>query len=466
MSRVYYIACGILLVIVGIISLMSFSIKEKTNAGELDYHRNHPAQIVEISELDLSIKEGYVSQKEETVEILRDGKVVAYVKFGKPVVVAQADQEEKWGYFQFPTICRSEDGKLIVSWQMNEDSHKAYGKAPKGRAMSRDEGKTWEPLDEKYFIKGDMSLTLRNGDVLQIVTPKSKEINQYSSFPKPVFNDSHLKMKYYLEKNLPDDLRGVFFNKRDGKTKSNKGIHGEIDDPGLIRYAIDDMMPLMWWGEMEELDDGTILGGIYRTYYLNQDDETPKSAITFYASKDGGYHWKAIGKIPYRIEEIEDKSREYDRTRGFSEASFEVLKDKSLFCVLRSGYNTPMYKTYSYDGGRNWTEPEAFTPNGVRPQLLQLYNGIMIMVSGRPGVQLRFCINADGVNWTEPIEMFPFMDENGNYDMWGVSCGYSRLLSVDKNTFYMVYSDFGTQNTEGELRKSIMFRKVSLTKRR
>ena len=88
------------------------------------------------------------------------------------------------------------------------------------------------------------------------------------------------------------------------------------------------------------------------------------------------------------------------------------------------------------------------------------------MASGRPGLQLRFCIDGDGVNWTEPIEMLPFLDEKNNYDVWGISCGYSGLLLVDNNTFCMVYSDFTTHNAKGKLRKSIVFRKVSVIKRR
>ena len=67
------------------------------------------------------------------------------------------------------------------------------------------------------------------------------------------------------------------------------------------------------------------------------------------------------------------------------------------------------------------------------------------------------------MNWTEPIEMFPFLDENGKYstDVYhGVSCGYAELLIVNDNTFYIVYSDFNTRNENGEKRKSIFFRKI------
>ena len=430
--------------------------------GSKKNNKRSPVILEEINP-DLSIHEGYVSLKKETVRIVRNGKVVAKVKLGKPVMVAQAEQEEEWGYFQFPGICRSDDGKLIVSWMMNEDSHKAYDKGDIFKRMSTNGGKTWKPLDRDYFIRGFLSFDLKNGDVIQIHNPASKNIKEYRSFPKPVSSISTSNMTFYLEKDLPDNLRGTYINIRNGQTKQIVRFQGKLEDPGLMRYAIDDLMPLMWWGEIKELQDGSLVGGIYRTYYKDFEEVTPKSCITFYKSNDKGHHWKALGRIPYRIEEI--KGRKYDTTRGFCEASFDVLNDSTFFCVIRTGYNTPMYKTYSYDGGKNWTEPTAFTPNGVRPQLLKMDNGILVLASGRPGVQLRFSIDGDGKNWTEPIEMLPYMNEDGSHNIWGATCGYSRLLKVDNQTFYLVYSDFKTKNEEGEYRKAIMFRKITINKK-
>lgn len=426
--------------------------------------RNNPVRIVEENVPNLSIKEGYISQKNEAVKIVRSGRVLAEVKLGDPVMVAQAEQEEKWGYFQFPIIGRAIDGRLIVSWQMNADSHTAYGKGNRGKMMSLDEGKTWLPLDKSYVFKYKSSriLELSNGNTLLVTTPVSKDVKSYNTFPTPVYRDKTMGMNYYLESELPEDLRGVYLSLRDSIGRVIINFHGELDDPGLLRYDIDNLMPLKWWGDIKEMADGSFVAGIYPSCYLNENNELPKSDITFYRSTDSGYHWKAIGNVPYEIEKIKDKRRQYDRYQGFSEATFEILKDSTFFCVIRTGYNTPMYKTFSYDRGEHWTEPVAFTSNGVRPQLLLLDNGVMVMASGRPGVQLRFCLNGDGNTWTEPIEMLSFMDENGEYDVWGRSCGYANLFPAGENRFYMVYSDFKTRNKQGDYRKSIIFREIEL----
>jgi len=454
----------ILFAFVGLVLLVSFYKGNVSASDNMEYKRKRLAQITEELKPDLSIKEGYVSQKKETVKIVRNGKAVATVKLGEPVMVAQAEQEEKWGYFQFPGIGRTEDGKLIVSWQLSEDSHKAYGKGKSGYRMSSDEGKTWVPLDREYFTIGGRMLRLSNGNILQVATPTSKDVSGYLSFPAPVYRDSLMKMDYYLESDLPDDLRGMYLCLRDSTGKRIKSFQGKLEDTGLLRYAIGGLLPIKWWGDMKELSDGSLIAGIYPSCYLKQKNELPKSDVTFYKSVDEGCHWKKIGSIPFSIDKIKDPKRQYDRYQGFSEACFEILRDCTFFCVMRSGYNTPMYKSFSYDKGHTWTKPEAFTPNGVKPRMLQLDNGVLVLASGRPGLQLRFCLDGDGKTWTGPIEMLPFMDENGNYDMWAVSCGYPRLLQAGNNTFYMVYSDFRTQNEHGEIRKSIIFRKITIVK--
>ena len=127
-----------------------------------------------------------------------------------------------------------------------------------------------------------------------------------------------------------------------------------------------------------------------------------------------------------------------------------------------------MYKTVSKDGGVNWTAPVVFAPNGVNPNLLLLNNGTLCVASGRPGLQLRFNIDGDGEFWTEPIEMMPFMDANGNYIRDAsvrYTCGYFSYLIYDDNSFYIVYSDFKKKDSNGEERKAIMFRKVEVVRK-
>ena len=149
----------------------------------------------------------------------------------------------------------------------------------------------------------------------------------------------------------------------------------------------------------------------------------------------------------------------------FDEPTFEVLPDSTFICVMRSGSTSPMYKTFSYDKGYSWTKPEPFTPNGVNPKLMRLGNNVLVLASGRPGVQLRFSLDGDGKTWTEPIEMLPFSYSSFNKDMaFEATCGYANIIADGENSFYIVYSDFKTKNTKGEQRKAIMVRRVEVVK--
>ena len=400
----------------------------------------------------LKIHEGILSQHAMKIRYMRKGKSVAKITLSEPVMVAMANQEEQWGYFQFPTVGRAEDGTLIVTWQMRADSHTAYGKLAEKRykpMMSKDGGITWVPMDKEYFsLHGNYYVKLKDGGILQIYTPMTKDIHSFEIFPQPVARKGG--KDFYIADSLPDKLQGTFFNYWD-KEKKTKSFHARIIDPGYLRYAIDGLMPVVWWENIKELSNNSLLAGIYPTYYRSDCGEVLPNGVTFYSSDDNGYTWKVKGKI---------NSEKIDGV-GFDEPSYEILSDSSLICVLRTGSVSPMYSSFSKDFGKTWSKPRPFTPNGVRPWLKMMENGVLILASGRPGVQLRFSFDGTGKNWSDSIDMLPFMNSDGTYNR-EVSCGYAAILELNKNSFLIVYSDFMTKNIHGLLRKSIWCRKVTV----
>ncbi len=149
---------------------------------------------------------------------------------------------------------------------------------------------------------------------------------------------------------------------------------------------------------------------------------------------------------------------------SYDEPCFEVLRDSSFICIMRTGATSPLCMSFSMDKGKHWTTPQAFTPNGVKPQLLKLGNGVLALSAGRPGVQIRFNLDGKGREWTDPIDMIPFMNSDGSFERY-VSCGYTSLIEATQNTFYLVYSDFTQRNSLDEIRKSIWFRKVTVKRK-
>lgn len=409
----------------------------------------------------LPIHEGLYSSEAQRIRYKAGGKTRAIIELGAPVKVSQTDRKEPWGYYQFPSIAKTDDGTLIVSWSMVNDSHESYGKKsdrPVGPMISKDGGITWQTIDKSYnaYARG-YNGRRRNGDILEVVTPESKDIRAYDSFPEEVGRAGNIS--FYPVDSLPDEFRGVYFKYRtkDGETSS---FHATLKDPGLLRYAIDGKMPVVWWGNIEEMADNSLVAGVYPCYYLDENGLVQPVSASFYKSVDNGRSWVFESNIPFK-----DGNAFKGGDHGFTEPAFKILKDSTFICVMRTGSRSSMHKTFSYDRGKTWTDPVPFTPNGVMPNLLKLDNGVLALSSGRPGVQLRFSLDGTGERWTEPIDMIHFMKEDGTYTL-DVSCGYTSMIENGRDSFFLVYSDFTTKNREGEPRKSIWCRKVRVIRKR
>lgn len=406
----------------------------------------------------LTIREGIISKHAQRIRYKKDGKTIAIIKLSEPVLIAQAEQEERWGYFQFPGIGKSTDGELRITWQMADDTYEAYGKKPvrqRAPMWSKDGGKTWYPEKKMADVRSHgYNVQLKDGGFLEVYTPAAKDITTIKKLPKAISKKG--KESFYKVDDLPEELQGVYF----AYTNANGDaeiIHSKLNDPGLLRSANDNLLPVVWWGNIKRLSDETLIAGVYPTYYLNDKGKVSESCVSFYSSSDTGITWDVVGVIPFRKDGIAD-------VRGsgcYEEPAFEVLEDETFICVMRTGSKSPMYKTFSYDKGKTWTTPQPFTSNGVKPNLMLLKNGVLVLASGRPGVQIRFSLDGTGNEWTEPIDMVPFMN-NSFFDSQDVSCGYVSIIETDDDSFLMVYSDFTTKNNEGETRKSIWCRKVRI----
>lgn len=406
---------------------------------------------------NLTISEGFVITKAQSVRFKSNDITDGSMRISEPVMIAQAVKEEPWGFFQFPSLGQADDGTLVVTWKMAEDSYISYGKEGTHASpmMSKDDGKTWQPIDKSYRLHTkEYNIDLRNGDYLQITTPRAKTIKEYKQFPKAVYAD--INGAYYMVEDLPEELQGIYlkYKLKDGPEET---IHATLQDPGLLRYAEDGMMSVVWWGDIKELPGDVLVAGVYPAVYLNNSGMPTQSGVSFYQSEDRGRSWQIIGKIPFVFDGIAEKTGD----KRYDEPAFEVLNDSTFICVMRTGSSSPMYQSKSNDKGHTWTKPEPIAPNGVLPRLLLLKNGVLVLVSGRPGIQIRCSFDGTGETWSAPIELIPYKHEDSSYSR-DVSCGYASVIEAGRDSFYIVYSDFTKTNSDGDVRKSIWFRKVSV----
>ena len=423
---------------------------------------NQPIQTVDETNskfIDVNnLKAGIVAYRASNFDYKRDGQTVLKVELKEPVVVAIASQPEKWGYFQFPDIMHKRDNSLLVTWHLNPDAMEAYGNHKFGSAISKDGGATWQ-LAEYNGDEGGFELP--NGDRIKVHTPKPIKATELN-LPKPVdkiMGDTYSKSAYEFYKlhDLPEQVNGVYIDRLPKGSNEWKTERASLYDPQAVRYTLRGMFPIVWWGDMHIAKDKSLIAGIYPGFEINSSGSVnPYHEIFFYRSVDNGHSWKIQGRIQYVADTVNDPIG--PKRMGLMEPAYEILPDGSFVCVMRTTDgigNGPMYISHSNDLGVTWTKPEIITPSGVLPHLLQLKNGVLVMSSGRPGVQLRFSADGEGKMWTDAFEMMPYKDYNDQ-----VSCGYTGILPTGPDRFLLVYSDFRYPNKEGEPRKAIKVREV------
>ena len=409
------------------------------------------------------IQPGVLSYGESKIIYRRDGQPLVNVELQAPVVVAAATKQEGWGFFQFPGLYRSAVGNLLVaSYQMQCDGLECQGTGVSVRMLSSDNGKTWYPSNQSVWGRGLFLPAI--GEYITYTSPAPLKVSDLQ-LPAPVGSNleaSGRLFTYYQMAELPAALQGAYVVRtKDGRSTT---IHASLDDPGAVRYSNNDLFPVTWWGDMRLLPDNSIVAGMYAMFYERPNGGVYPSGVSFYRSTDYGMSWKIQGKIPYSYDPLVDPNGHRRLAFGYTEPAFEVLSDGTFLCVMRTddAYGRgPMYLSRSSDQGVTWSQPQAFTPAGVLPKLLQLENGVLVLASGRPGVQIRFSLDGKGEKWTDPFEMVPFNDAN---DV-AASCGYTQLLATGPDSFLVIYSDFRYLNQNKEERKAIKIREIKIAKK-
>ncbi len=412
-----------------------------------------PATAYQLARLYRSLGEGKrASEALASFERLKEETPGLRVEIDPPSLMVEGPPEEtRWGRYQFPAVHRMADGRLISFVHVEADSAAAYG-LPKRTFVSSDDGFTWR--EEAEAASQPYGLRLGPAEWLRIDTPPSLDASKLS-LPAPAGSFTSYRQAYSLYRmtELPADLRAIFFQRHvNGGWKSESTV---LDEPAGLRYVTGGRFPRIWWGDMRKAADGSLLAVTYPSIAGGGPPFHFTSAC--WRSVDGGRAWRMLARIPYRPDEAADPQAA--KRDGFSEPTFEVLSDGALYAVLRTtdgNGSGPMYSVRSSDNGRTWTKPAVMAPAGVLPRLLRLANGVLVLSSGRPGVQLRFSRDGHGRTWSKPWELVPITNDGIQYD----TCGYTDLAAIDRDSFLIVYSWFRKPDQAGRPRKAILARRV------
>lgn len=418
-------------------------------------HRNNP-----YSKFDVGVA---VYHKPTKVEYRRNGSTVLDIEFKEPALVYQADTPQAWGFVQFPRIARvKKENKLVVIWNLAPDDIRSKPKI--GWRYSKDNGKNWFfRWKERPKLPG---LLLSNNEEIILASLNFSEDEYVKALPLRNFNVKDGTLKLYRKDNLNFRHKGFYVRRKNySNGKEYFQLSPIANDSLILGHSFKGVLPVQAWGPVKELRNGELISVQYPVFQLKDDESIELSGIGIYKSYNYGDSWRLVSVIPYSSVNADYSISDFENRNGFglSEPAIEVLDNGSILCVIRSSSEIAqdyMYSSISKDGGNSWSTPKAISKNGVSPQLLKLDNGVIVLSSGRPGVQIRFMDNSQEQIWTDAFEMLRFEGLEGQ-----VSCGYTGLLSLDNNRFIIVYSDFRSRDKNNIPRKAIMVREVVVNKR-
>ncbi|MCX6991930.1 MAG: sialidase family protein [Kiritimatiellaeota bacterium] len=390
------------------------------------------------------------------------------ITIAEPLVVAQAPVGEKrWGYWQFPGLSDTQPA-ISIDFSICEDSMSAYGTGqtsyPSHFVL---DGNTWKLPTGKSSGGG---LLLPNGDRLSHHVPPSLKVADLK-LPEPVgqwIKTYGAKITLYRAKDLPPELANMRFSRYCKDTDKWVTEIADVNERLGIRIAYNDLFPLFGgnWFNMKVAPDNSVMLAKtgYYIYFPRQDLGAERfSRVIFLRSTDNGRKWRTPGAItqgtiPYVPDTDADPMAML--RDGFEEPGFEFAEDGTMVCFIRTDDGVgvgPLYVSRSQDMGKNWSKPKVFNPYGVKPMLLTLKNGVMVLAYGRPGVEVRFS-GDNGWTWTEPYKLVPLTSSNRMVD----SCGYTSLLATGDDKFLIAYSNFRYKGSDGLERKTILTREITI----
>ena len=378
----------------------------------------------------------------------------------EPVVVSQAPAGVKeWGPWQFPLLQRLADGQLLAEFQTGADSATDYG-LPMGQAVSDDNGASWHAVPAPGLTAG---LRLPNGDELRAIQQPSVPLKGLA-MPKPwaVIPGSYdaVVQTYYWRAELPANLpRGwAFLRRRAGGTEWVKEL-AQVTVPDQVEYATEGVyvVPFLDQDRIQVAPDGRLLSMLYVRPQMSRHRTVDRRYLSMLLeSADQGRTWTCKSTIPYCPDPKADP--DWDARDGFTEPQIGWLPDGSLLALMRTSDGNsrgPLYATRSPDSGASWEKPRVFNgQTGSWPQILSLKNGVTVVSSGAPGVYLCWSADPAGKTWSAPLAVVPH----------GGTCGYSDLLALNDHEFLIVYSNFDIPDRNGQPRKTILCRKVTVRK--
>ncbi len=379
-----------------------------------------------------------------------------------PVVVAVSEvNEERWGFHQFPAFARLPDGTILLMYADAADMSETHGE-PAPAFTSHDGGGTWAPhAGEPQPIRPHFSISpVFDGEYLIMASHHYLDIAETDMvMPEPVAEaDVYGIVRTYRTAEMPAEVQD-YFRRIPAKRWTpatnrwtDETVEYELRNHLTWKREHSTVLPRTFFERSLLRTDDELLYADYRVRYALTDGAVaPKGGSHLMVSTDNGHSFQRRAVIA-----VDPAGNNL-----MGEPQLSPTADGELVCVLRQTdhLQKPMLLTWSKDRGHTWTPPQEMCEFGVWPCLQLMANGILVLSYGRPGVHLRFATDGRGREWSEPLTLI----QGDHADRTKHSCGYTSLLPLAADTFLIAYSDFLHVDSDGNRRKAVLARQITVT---
>ncbi len=302
-------------------------------------------------------------------------------------------------YIGWPTIARTVEGQLVVSYSGDRDAHVCpWGKTQLVRSV--DEGETWS---EPETIR-DSPLDDRDAGIIE--TSEGTLLASWITTAEFEAEADYVVEGAAVTPEMRDRWLGSWvMRSTDGGRTWEDPIHvGTFAPHGPV-----------------QLRDGRLL-------YLGNDAGDVN--VIAEQSTDDGRSWKAIGTVFHPPETAH---------RGLGEPHLVETAGGRLVGLFRIGGREPnnrfVFQSVSDDGGRSWTPARATPMLGFPPHAIRLKDGRLLVVYGlrMPPYGQRACLSVDGGD-TWDVKSERFFPTAPNADL-----GYPASVQLPDSSILTVY---------------------------
>jgi len=328
---------------------------------------------------------------------------------------------ETFGYFGWPSIARTDGGRLVVASSGLRTRHVCpFGKTALN--VSDDDGRTWSapqvihdsPLDNR-----DAGVVGLGGEAL-LVSFFTSDTREYFEGARKSLTDEEAARWEQTFGGWTDRVvsrwRGSWVMTSADGAEWGQPIRVPVSSPhGPIRLA---------GGELLYLGKASI------------DGDQRSGPILACRSSDAGRSWEQLGRVPLAP---------HTRPLNYYEPHVAELADGRLAAMIRfelRGQDDPageqisfsLFQTTSDDGGYTWTQARPTGVYGSPPHLLRHSTGTLICVYGyrRPPYGQRAMISRDGgQSWQADLIL---RDDGPGWDL-----GYPASVEMPDSSILTVY---------------------------